>query len=82
MKKIAFVLLLVASSTWAVDHFILHGVRRLAQDVYRSSGGTWVYTAACQHYAWDEEVVVTKRSPLAMHVTWEDGSTCLVRTIR
>jgi hypothetical protein len=79
-RRACWLLLAGASLLIGAEFYKLSGVRRLDQDLYKTSDGVYVETRYCYHYAYGEDAVLKWEGSYSMgnKVIWEDESTCEV----
>ena len=67
----------------APELYELSGVKRVDQDLYRSSEGIYIETQYCYHYTYGEDVVLRWEGKYAVNnkIYWENDSTCAVKSV-
>jgi hypothetical protein len=75
--------LLVASVATAADYYKLSGVKRVDQDLYKTSDGLYIETQYCYHYTYGEDAVVKWEFANSFNnkVIWADDSNCTVKKL-
>jgi hypothetical protein len=73
--------LFTAQTLGAADYYKLQGIKRLDDDLYKTSDGFYVETKYCYHYTYGEDAVLKWDGPYGDNkVIWADDSTCQVKT--
>ncbi len=83
MKRFAVLLLTGAALLMAAEFYKLNGVKRLDQDLYKTSDGLYLETRYCYHYTYGEDAVLKWEGSYSMNnkIMWADDSSCEVKSI-
>lgn len=74
--------LLVCGGALAADYYKLSGVKRVDQDLYKTSDGLYLETQYCYHFTFGEEAVLKWEGEYGSNsIIWSDDSTCRVKKI-
>jgi hypothetical protein len=74
---------LIVSPVAAADYYKLQGVKRIDQDLYKSSDGLYIETQYCYHYSYGENALLKWEfeGSIGNKVIWADDSTCTVKRL-
>ena len=67
----------------STDYYKLTGVRRVDQDLYKTSDGLIVQTQYCYHYTYGEEAILKWEGQYSYNnkIIWKDDSKCDVKSL-
>ena len=75
-------LILVSGIAFSADYYKLNSVKRVDQDLYKTSDGTYIETQYCYHYTYGEDALLKWEGAYGDNkVIWEDDSTCKAKSV-
>lgn len=75
------VILSLPQSTAATDFYKLEGVKRVDDDLYKTSRNLYIQTINCFHYTFGEDAVLKWEGVYGENkIIWADDSNCRVKT--
>ena len=67
---------------FAADYYKLSGVKRVDQDLYKTSDGLYLETQYCYHFTFGEEAVLKWEGEYGSNsIIWSDDTSCRVKKI-
>lgn len=81
LKAMMFVMSVVLGS--GTDYYKLDNVKRIDQDLYKTSDGLYIETQYCYHYTYGEQAILKRdgQSSIGGKIIWANDSTCDVKKI-
>ena len=86
MKRMVFPI--IALCIWligtalAAEYYKVSGVKRVDQDLYKTSSDLYIETKYCYHYTYGEDALLKWEGKNgANKIVWDDDSTCDVKDI-
>lgn len=72
--------LVLVVTTVAADYYKLSSVKRVDQDLYKSSDGVYIATKYCYHYTYGEDALLKWEFAGSINnkIIWSDDSNCQV----
>ena len=81
IRSLTVVAVLVASTVAAAEYYKLRGVKRVDQDLYKTSDGLYIETQYCYHYTYGEDALLKWEfaGSINNRILWADDSNCDVK---
>lgn len=71
-----------ATVVFAAGYYRVYGVKRVDQNLYRTSSGVYIQTRYCYRYAYGEDAVLKWEGPYGdSKIIWSDNSSCQVKRV-
>lgn len=83
LAAVGVLLLFLAGTLSAAEYYVLRGVKRIDQNLYKTSDGLYIETKYCYHYTYGEDAVLKwqGRYSYGNKIIWEDDSSCEVERV-